>query len=178
MKKTLVIMLSIATVILSTFGMAFSAHGANTAAPSNFSVCGYDQKASGFIKDSRWKNGIKWTGSQKPKLSSYRGKGCCAYCADFVKYAYNKNNFGSKTFKDVNAIRNGDVLYMKDCYGEHWIVVLYRSSGKLYTAEGNVLTGGSYKTKVSKYKTYSIKKGKIYSAYTGTYFTLKCGYHF
>ena len=48
----------------------------------------YSKKVSSFISDSRWKNGITWNGSQKPKISSYSAWGCCAYVCDFCKVRF------------------------------------------------------------------------------------------
>ncbi len=134
----------------------------------------YDTKVSAFIKDDRWKSGISWTKTQKPKISGYSSTGCCAYCADFTKYVYGRTGFGNSTFTNVSEIKNGDVLKIKNStWGTHYIVVLYRSGNSLYTAEGN----SSGKVHVSKYKRYSISGEKIYSSYIDGYYKLKQGYH-
>ena len=130
----------------------------------------YDQKVSAFIKDSRWKNGISWGSSQKPKLSSYSSKGCCAYTADFTKYVFNKTSYRNGTyFTGVKNIKAGDVLYLSQ---KHWIVVLYRNGNKLTTAEGNVNSG---KTCIRSDK-YVIS-GNYIKCGSSTTYTLSAGYH-
>ena len=76
----------------------------------------HSERMNAFIKDSRWKNGTAWD-ARKPKLSTYRSSGCCAYCADFVKYVYGSNNLvsGSK-FTSVSKIKAGDVIYAASYY--------------------------------------------------------------
>ncbi|MBR6960827.1 MAG: hypothetical protein IKH76_10155, partial [Clostridiales bacterium] len=86
-----------------------------------------------FINDARWTNGISW-GARSPKISSWSSSGCCAYCADFVKYCFGNDSPSSGTpFYSESEIRAGDVIFT----GGHWFAVLKRSGNSLYVAEGN-----------------------------------------
>ena len=92
-----------------------------------------------FINDSRFTDGVSWTGSSRPKLSSYDCSGCCAYCADYVKYCYGIDTpRGGSVFYDINEIRAGDVLVVGDPSNGtgHWFVCLARVGNSLYVAEG------------------------------------------
>lgn len=125
-----------------------------------------------FVSDSRWSAGTTWGGSQRPKLSSYDGYGCCAYCADFTMYCFgNYNPRGGVAFYDTAEIRAGDVLTVgnqSDGTG-HWFVCLKRSGNSLYVAEGN------YGGKVRIGWNYSIKNTHYFNE-DSRYFT--AGYHF
>ena len=110
-----------------------------------------------FINDSRWRNGAYWDDNTTPKISSWTCWGCCAYCADFVKYCYNNNNPNSGTsFFNINDIYAGDIIILGnggDGTG-HWFVVLKRNGNKLYTAEryGNsVRIGWNYTISGNKF---------------------------
>ena len=59
-----------------------------TYAEAAISTSTFTEKVDAFLADSRWKHGISWGDSQKPKLSSWSSTGCCAYAADFVAYVY------------------------------------------------------------------------------------------
>ena len=99
-----------------------------------------DNSLNSFISDTRWKNGVSWTSSQTPKLSSFSSSGCCAYCADYVKYCYGINNPRSgEVFYDINETRAGDIITVgnqSDGTG-HWMVVIERNGNSLKVAEGN-----------------------------------------
>ena len=79
-----------------------------------------------FISDSRWRNGVSWGWSQRPKLSSWDSKGCCAYAADFVKYVYGSDTLRGAAYYNIAEVRAGDVIYVDGGEGEHWFVVLGR----------------------------------------------------
>lgn len=131
----------------------------------------YSKKIEAFLKDSRFKNGATWKSSQKPKLSSYDGTGCCAYTADFAKYVFGKKapTAGTK-FTSPKDIRAGDVI--KVTGSQHWFVVLERNGQTLKTAEGN--WGG--KVVVSS-SAYTVKNNTLYR--NGKKFrTFSAGYHF
>ena len=49
-----------------------------TRAEAAISTETFTEKVNAFLADSRWKHGISWNGSQKPKLSSWSSSGCCA----------------------------------------------------------------------------------------------------
>lgn len=145
-----------------------------TRANAAISTDTYNTKIEEFISDARWKNGITWVASQKPKLSSWSSTGCCAYAADFVAYVY-----GSKTaawttsnftkYTSLNDIRSGDVIYITG----HWFVVLSRSGNTLRTAEG------SFDGKVRVTTTgWGIKNGKLYNLAANTAGTFEFGYHY
>lgn len=94
-----------------------------------------------FINDGRWTNGASWAWNKSPLIASFSSSGCCAYCADYVKYCYGVNNPRSgSAFYSVSEIRAGDVLTVgnqSDGTG-HWFVCLKRSGNSLYVAEGNI----------------------------------------
>lgn len=105
-------------------------------------------KMEAFINDSRWSNGTSWGYNQRPKLSSWDSKGCCAYANDFAKYVFNKNSAREGTgFTNPSEIRAGDVIHAVVYngrgwpYSEHWFVVLSRNGSQLRTAEGNYGSG-------------------------------------
>ena len=150
------------------------------AASSNKSMT-LTEKMNAFIKDSRWKSGTAW-GARKPKLSTYSSSGCCAYCADFVKYVYGSNNLTSGTkFKKISEIRAGDVIYTAsyDSKGkvksQHWIVVIARKGNKLTTADANVTINGRKVTRVSS-TAFSISGNTIKGLSNGK--TFRYGYHY
>lgn len=124
-----------------------------------------------FINDYRFTAGVYWPDGQTPKIASYQGWGCCAYCADYVKYCFGINNpRGGTYFTNINEVRQGDVLIVgnpSDGTG-HWFVCLKRSGNSLYVAEGNISShvriGWNYTISGSKF------------AEDGRYFN--CGYHF
>ena len=93
-----------------------------------------------FINDYRFTDGASWVWNKGPMLASYGSSGCCAYCADYVKYCYGINNPRSgSAFYSVSEICAGDVLTVgnqSDGTG-HWFVCLKRSGNSLYVAEGN-----------------------------------------
>lgn len=128
-------------------------------------------KMNSFINDPKWKNGVAWGPRQKGHLSSW-GTGCAAYCADFVKYCFNKNapNTGSY-YTSVSAIKAGDVLHVyNSSYGEHWIAVISRNGNSLRVAEGNVQKGKSYVTMVST-GTWVISGNNLYTNYAKVTYT-------
>lgn len=94
---------------------------------------------SAFLADSKWKNGTEWGDEQKPKLNTgYSSKGCCAYCADFVKYVFGKTDIRSgKKYTSTGNIKANDVLHVGGGDG-HWLVVLSKNGNSLKVAEGNV----------------------------------------
>lgn len=124
-----------------------------------------------FINDSRWTNGVSWTGGQAPKISSFKGQDCAAYCADYVKYCYGSNNPRSgEVFYSASETRAGDVITVgnpSDGNG-HWFVVLKRSGNGLYVAEGN------YAKKVRIGWNYSVSG----NSFTGTSYGFTAGYHY
>jgi uncharacterized protein YjdB len=125
---------------------------------------GYDQKVQGLTKDSRFRNGAAWAASKTPVLSTYGSSGCCAYCADFVKYVYGKQLNASSRYTSASSIKSGDVIHFSG--GQHWVVVLYRNGSQLTTAEGNwgskvvisssayTLNGGSVYRNGSRFRTF------------------------
>ena len=91
-----------------------------------------------FIQEPDYESGAEWALSQKPKIANSGSSGCCAYCADFVKYCYGLNTPTSKdSYKDPSQIRAGDVIHLKSPGSGHWVAVLKRDGNMLYTAEGN-----------------------------------------
>ena len=104
---------------------------------SLMNIVTYALKANAFLKDSRWKNGISWNGSRKPKLSKWRCSGCMAYAVDFCKYVYGEDWASSpKKFKkitNVNDLTTGDAVRING----HYFIIVQRKGNKLYTAEGN-----------------------------------------
>ena len=96
----------------------------------------FNQRATAFLTDKRWRNGAAYNGSQKPKLSTYSCSGCCAYAADFVAYVFGKGSPRSGTeFRSLEQVRAGDILVLSN--PSHWIVVLSRNGNRLTTTEGN-----------------------------------------
>lgn len=175
MKRKLSTILVLVLMLSTIFSANIFASTKTTVKNSTYTVQSkldgkYEQKAKKFIKDSRWKNGIKWTYSQGPKLSTYSASGYCAYAVDFCKYVFNKNSYRlGKKFTKVNEIKAGDVIHVKN--KTHWFVVLERNGNKLKTAEGN----WQGKVVVSN-STYTIKNNKIYR--NGRYFrAMDAGYH-
>ena len=141
-----------------------------TTPPTPTPLNNYEKKVKAFTSDSRWKNGTKWTASQKPKLSTYSASGCCAYAVDFCKYVFGKNSYTSgNKFSNPKDIRDGDII--KVTGSQHWFVVLERNGNKLKTAEGN--WGGKV---VISNSTYSISGNTLYR--NGKKFrTFAAGYH-
>jgi hypothetical protein len=124
-----------------------------------------------FIDDSRWTNGVYWSGDQTPKIASFQGWGCCAYCADYVKYCYGNNNPRSgSVFYSASETRAGDVITVGNPSNGngHWFVVLKRSGNSLYVAEGN------YASRVRIGWNYSISGNSI----VGTNYGFTAGYHY
>lgn len=145
---------------------SFTVKKKNASIPENTDK--YSKKVSDFVSDSRWKNGIKWNASQKPKLSPYSAWGCCAYVCDFAKYVFNKNSYKDGTkFTKVSAIKSGDIIQISG----HWFVVLERSGNTLKTAEGNVNNG---KVRISS-TTYKIKDNCLYQG--STKLSMLAGFH-
>lgn len=111
----------------------------SVAVPMNVWGAGKDSLMS-FINDPRWANGAAWGGSKRPLISPFSSAGCCAYCADYVKYCYGINNPRSGTpYYNVNEVRAGDVVTLgnqSDGTG-HWFVVIERNGNSCYVAEGN-----------------------------------------
>ena len=127
-----------------------------------------------FLSDRRWANGTSWGYEQRPKISSYSSKGCCAYCADFAKYVYGKNSPRSgAAFTSTKYIRANDILQIKG----HWLVVLARSGNTLKVAEGNVKMSGGNKVHVST-GTWTIKGNSLKNKYESGARALVTGYHF
>lgn len=130
------------------------------------------QSLQNFIADARWSNGITWNGSQQPKIASFSSWGCCAYCADYVKYCYGINNPRAGTvFYDLYEARAGDVITLgnqSDGTG-HWLICLCRSGNSLYVAEGNL----AYKVRIGW--NYSIKNGAYFNEDSRVF---TAGYHF
>ncbi len=129
----------------------------------------YEKKVQAFLADSRWKNGAKWSSSQRPKLSSYSASGCCAYAVDFCKYVFGKNSYSSgKKFTNPKEIKAGDVIKVTN--SQHWFVVLERNGNKLKTAEGNwdgkvVVSNGTYT--ISGNQLY--RRGKKFRTFSAGY---------
>lgn len=131
----------------------------------------YSQKMNAFINDARWKNGTAWKSSQRPKLSSYNGTGCCAYTADFAKYVFNNNSpRGGSVFYNPKDIRSGDILYVNG--SSHWVVVLERNGNSLKTAEGN------WNSKVVISEGVYTVSGNTLMRNGSKFRTFQCGYHF
>ena len=131
-------------------------------------------KVQEFISDSRWKSGIAWGDSQKPKLSGWSSTGCCAYAADFAAYVYGSTNAawtgaGFSKFTNLNDIRTGDIIHTSN----HWFVVLERNGNTLRTAEGNF----DDKTRVCS-DGWGIKDGKLYNLKANGERTFEYGYHY
>ena len=131
-------------------------------------------KVQDFINDSRWKNGIAWGGSQKPKLSTWSSTGCCAYAADFVAYVYGSTSAAWTTsdftkFTNLNEIRAGDIIHTSN----HWFVVVERNGNTLRTVEGNF----EGEVRVTS-DGWGIKNGKIYNLEANGERTFEYGYHY
>lgn len=135
----------------------------------------FETKVQEFISDSRWKNGIAWGDSQKPKLSTWSSTGCCAYAADFVAYVYGSTSAAWTSsdftkFTDLNEIRAGDIIHTSN----HWFVVLERNGDTFRTVEGNF----DDKVRVCS-DGWGIKNGKIYNLKaTDGERTFVYGYHY
>lgn len=143
-------------------------------APANNTNSGsssYNSKVNSFLSDSRFRNGASWSSSKRPNLSSYNGKGCCAYAADFVKYVFGNNSpRGGKAFYNPSEIRAGDVIYVSN--SSHWFVVISRSGNSLKVAEGNwggkvVVSNGTYTVSGNRL----LRNGSVFR-------TFNTGYHF
>ena len=126
----------------------------------------------GFINDSRWTNGVYWSGDKMPIIASFQAWGCCAYCADYVKYCYGYNNPRTgAAFYDTSEIRAGDVLTVgnqSDGSG-HWFVCLKRNGNSLYVAEGNI------QNRVQIGWNYSIRTNKFFNEDSRSF---TAGYHY
>lgn len=126
----------------------------------------------GFINDSRWTNGAYWPGNKMPIIASFQAWGCCAYCADYVKYCYGYNNPRTgAAFYDTSEIRAGDVLTVgnqSDGSG-HWFVCLKRNGNSLYVAEGNI------QNRVRIGWNYSIRTNKFFNEDSRSF---TAGYHY
>ncbi|MGN1191363.1 MAG: hypothetical protein ACI4S0_01715 [Dorea sp.] len=130
----------------------------------------YSRKVNEFINDSRWKNGVEWSASKRPCISTYSSTGCCAYAADFVKYVFNKNSpRGGSIFYNPSEIKAGDVIYVSG--SSHWFVVLERNGNQLKTAEGN------WGSKVVIGYSYSVS-GNTLMRNGSKFRTFQYGYHF
>ena len=115
-------------------------------------------KFDSFINDSRFTNGVSWAGNLRPKLASFGGLGCCAYCADYVKYCFGTNGPQSgEVYYTISEIRAGDVISLgnPDDGTGHWLIVLKRTSEYCYVAEG------SYENKVRIGWNYTISGDKF-----------------
>lgn len=135
-------------------GTAFNRGGSATvqprpvAQPPVSSTSWYESEVEGFLSDPRWKNGASWASGQRPKIANYSASGCCAYAVDFCKYVFGEDSYRSgQEFYNPGEIRAGDII--KVVGSQHWFVVLGRSGGSLYTAEGNwggrvVVADGTY----------------------------------
>lgn len=116
----------------------------------------YLNKVKAFLNTSNWKNGAAWSSSKKPVKSSWNGKGCCAYTADFCYYVYGNGNPNKNAYvTNISNIQTGDILYFSQ--KPHFLVVLQRNGNQLITAEGNA----SGKVCVSNCK-YTISGNTIY----------------
>ena len=131
----------------------------------------YESRVEAFLADPRWRPGVWYGGSQRPKLSSYSSSGCCAYTADFVKYVFGKNApTAGAAFYDPGQITGGDVI--KVLGSQHWFVVLHRNGNVLDTVEGNWTNGT-----VVRCNQYCVsgnrllRNGKVFR-------TFAVGYHF
>lgn len=135
---------------------------------------------SAFLSDSRWKNGTDWGYYQKPKLNTgYSSKGCCAYCADFVKYVFGKTDIRSgKKYTSTGNIKANDVLHVGGGDG-HWLVVLSKNGNSLKVAEGNVsgIKAGKSCVHVSDGK-WTITGNSLRNKYESFNRPLLEGYHY
>lgn len=119
----------------------------------------YLNKVQSFLSNTNWKNNATWGSSKQPVTSTWSGKGCCAYAADFCKYVYGENSPNNHIVNtSISNIKNGDVLYFSCTNPVHYIVVLQRNGNQLITAEGNVNSG---RVMVSNCK-YTINGNTIY----------------
>ena len=130
-----------------------------TRAEADISTETFTEKVNAFLADSRWKHGISWNGSQKPKLSSWSSSGCCAYAADFVAYVYGSKSAAWTSsdftkYTKLDEIRAGDIIYITG----HWFVVLERNGNTLRTTEGNF----DSKTRTTS-SGWGIKNGKLHN---------------
>ena len=127
-----------------------------------------------FITDSRWTEGTPWP-QRAPKISPWPSAGCCAYCADLVKYCYNIDNPNAgQNFYNVSGIQAGDVIKVgnglsDDAWRGHWFFVLKRSGNNLYVAEGAYAD-----TTVRIGWNYSVSGNSI----IGANYPMEVGYHF
>ena len=155
-------------------GMNFESkyYSFRTAANTNSSSKG--DRINAFISDSRWINGASWGDYQRPLISTYDSRGCCAYCADYVKYVYGSNNLRcGQIFFKTSEIKEGDVLHVSG----HWLVVLNRTGNSLCVAEGNVIMNGGHKVHVSNGK-WTIHGNSLKNKYESSARTLVEGYHY
>ena len=122
----------------------------------------YYNKMIKFIKDSKWKGGIRWGFYQRPKLNSKAQIiGCAAYCYDWVKYMYGHNGLttGAKKSTSANSIKTGSIVHWRFSESDqHWFVVLSWNGNTIHAAEGNA----SGKTRDST-SVYKIKNGVLYA---------------
>ena len=127
-----------------------------------------------FLSDSRWKNGTSWGENQRPKLSPYSSKGCCAYVSDYAKYVHLKNSPTAGTaYYKTSQIKAGDIVRVSG----HWLVVVSRNGNTLKTAEGNVNMDKTRKVHVSNGK-WTIKGNSLKNKYEKNARVLIAGYHF
>lgn len=129
---------------------------------------------SSFLKDSKWKNGAGWGNEQKPKISSYKSKGCCAYCADYAKYVYGKDSptQGSK-YTSASSIKANDVIHVNG----HWMVILARNGNSLKVAEGNCVVNGKAIVRVSS-DTWTISGNAVKNKWESSARGFIAGYHY
>ena len=119
----------------------------------------YLSKVQSFLSNSNWKNNASWGSNKTPVTSTWSGRGCCAYAADFCKYVYGENSPNKHIVNtSISNIKNGDILYFSSTSPVHYIVVLQRNENQLITAEGNV---NSRRVMVSNCK-YTIRGNTIY----------------
>lgn len=135
---------------------------------------------SAFLADSKWKNGTEWGYYQRPKLNTgYDSIGCCAYCADFVKYVFGKTDIRSgKKYTSTKDIKANDVLHVGGGEG-HWLVVLSRNGNSLKVAEGNVsgIQKGKNCVHVSDGK-WTVTGNSLKNKYESSSRPLLEGYHY
>ena len=139
-KRIVSIMISAIMLISCLSALSASAASVDVAAAGAKLESTGSSKLDSFINDPRWTAGVSWNSAQRPKISSFNGWGCAAYCGDYVKYCCGSDNAKSgPVFYNASEIRAGDVITVGNPSNGrgHWFVVLKRSGDSLYVAEGN-----------------------------------------
>lgn len=111
-----------------------SSAGSGTSLPAGGSV-------QQFMTEDKWKVGTTWKSSHDSYYEPGMGKGCNAYCRDFVKYVYGRSLRDGSQYSNISEIRAGDCIYIDNGSKPHWMVVLGRNGDTLDLLHGNWTNG-------------------------------------